>query len=143
MSAAVADIKRSVVVSAPVEQAWEVFVGRPSDWWPLARHSIAGDDAVGVEIGPERVVERVKDGTEHTWGRVLAWEPPRRLAFTWEIDPTGRCGTEIEVRFSPEGDGTRVDLEHRGWPDETDEQQVHYASGWEFILDRYRTAMTG
>jgi uncharacterized protein YndB with AHSA1/START domain len=48
---------------------------------------------------------------------VQLWDPPTRLILTWEInadfqsDPTIK--TEVEVRFAADGQGTRVDLEHR------------------------------
>ena len=40
------------------------------------------------------------------WARITAWEPPDRFVMDWLI---GNCaGTEVEVRFSPEGPGARV-----------------------------------
>ena len=47
-------------------------------------------------------------------GVVTAYVPPTRIVFTWKA-PEWDAATEVEVRFSPEDDGTRVDLEHRGW----------------------------
>ena len=47
-------------------------------------------------------------------GHVTACEPPRRIVFTWE-DPDWEGPTEVEVRFAPEGNVTRVEVEHRGW----------------------------
>ena len=65
-----------------------------------------------------RWYERGEDGSTCDWGRVLSWEPHTRLVLSWDItadwqyDPN--LGTEIELRFIPEGkDGTRVELEHR------------------------------
>jgi uncharacterized protein YndB with AHSA1/START domain len=60
------------------------------------------------------------DGSECRWARVLAYEPPNRIVFSWDIslqwqiesDPAKT--SEVEVRFVPEGAGcTRVELEHR------------------------------
>jgi hypothetical protein len=51
-------------------------------------------------------------------------------------------GTEVEVRFSPEGPGARVELEHRGWervPDARDEYQG-YTEGWGVVLAPYESA---
>src|SRR5919197_160847 len=61
-----------------------------------------------------RIAERSPTGEIADWGRVLTWEPPGRVAFTWH--PEGGEATEVEVQFIPEGSGaTRVELEHRGW----------------------------
>ena len=62
-----------------------------------------------------RIYERHTDGGEGEWGRVLAWEPPARFVMSWYPGKDDSMATELEVSFSPEGDGTRVDLEHRGW----------------------------
>lgn len=54
--------------------------------------------------------------------------------------------TEVEVRFAPEGQGARVELEHRGWErlgDEAVEQYQGYDSGWTPVLEAYVDAATG
>jgi uncharacterized protein YndB with AHSA1/START domain len=132
-------IRKSLVVDAPVERAWEVFTGRIGEWWPLATHSLAGEDAETAFLDRERIYERAGDGTEHTWGRVLAWEPPHRIVFTWEV--SGDSGNEVEVRFEAEGDGTRVELEHRGWESGTPESRQSYDGGWDFVLGCYEDAV--
>ena len=60
------------------------------------------------------------DGTDCDWGSVLVWDPPRRLVLAWKInaawayEPDVAKSSEVEVRFTPQPDGsTRVDLEHR------------------------------
>ena len=58
------------------------------------------------------------DDTTCTWGHVLEWAPPRRFAFSWELDATFKIdptmSTRVEVTFTTENDGTRVELVHRG-----------------------------
>jgi uncharacterized protein YndB with AHSA1/START domain len=113
-------IQKSTLVAAPVERAFQVFTEGMSTWWPLATYKIGKVDAKSVVIEPSvggRWFERGVDGSECDWGRVRIWDPPRRLVLTWEIssqfqhDPA--IQTELEIRFSPEGASTRVDLEHR------------------------------
>ena len=70
-----------------------------------------------------RIYERHADGGEGEWGRVLAWEPPARFVMSWYPGNDDSKATELEVRFTAEGDGTRVDLEHRGWEILADEGQ--------------------
>jgi uncharacterized protein YndB with AHSA1/START domain len=133
------EIRKLIVVSASAEKAWEVFVDRTTSWWPLASHSIGGDKATAALIEPDRVYERLADGTEHTWGRMVVWEPPHRLVFTWEVDPA--CQGEVEVRFTPQGDSTVVELEHRGWTRLSENERARYDAGWDFVLGRYETAV--
>jgi hypothetical protein len=55
-------IRKSVVVAAPVERAWEVFVERMGSWWPLATHSIGGEQTETAIATPDRIFERWQDG---------------------------------------------------------------------------------
>ncbi|MPZ13054.1 MAG: ATPase [Chloroflexi bacterium] len=115
-----APIRKTIVVAASVERAFEVFTEEMSTWWPLSTSHIGKLDAKSAVIEPfvgGRWFERGVDGSECDWGRVRTWDPPRRLVLSWEIsvdfqyDPS--IQTEVEVRFTPEGTSTRVDLEHR------------------------------
>ena len=80
----------------------------------------------------------------YDWGRVLAWDPPNVLTLEWSVNQTDdEPPTELEVRFTAEGDGTRVDLEHRGWERLSvngDERRADYDNGWPGVLDAYRRA---
>jgi uncharacterized protein YndB with AHSA1/START domain len=131
-------IRKSVVVAAPVEWTWELFTERLGEWWPLATHSLGGEQTETAVMTPERIFERWSDGSERQWGRVLTWEPPHRLVFTWEVSDAS--GNEVEVRFVPEGDGTRVELEHRDWESGTLDGWRSYDGGWDFILARLEGA---
>ncbi|MGH3103175.1 MAG: SRPBCC family protein [Gaiellaceae bacterium] len=151
MSTQAADltIRKTVTVAAPIERAFEVFTERIGAWWPLGTHSIGGEKAETVSVeGREggRVYERIKGGEEADWATVTVWEPPRRLVLSWKVNPEAPAPTEIEVRFEPEGDGTRVDLEHRGWErfgDQAEEARSGYASGWDAVLGLYAGAADG
>jgi uncharacterized protein YndB with AHSA1/START domain len=88
-------------------------------WWS-GSHSIGSSPLKEAVVEPRlggRWFERGQDGSECEWGRVLAWEPPGRIVLAWQIDAQWRFDsapvTEVEVRFIPEGNGTRVELEHR------------------------------
>jgi uncharacterized protein YndB with AHSA1/START domain len=135
-------IRKSVVVAAPLERAFEVFTERITAWWPLATHSIGADKAESVDFEGRvggRLVEQIAGGEEASWATITAWEPPTRIAMRWHVNPENP-ETEIEVRFQPEGDGTRVDLEHRGWDafgDQAQDMSGGYTVGWGMILERY------
>jgi hypothetical protein len=117
-----AAVRRSVTVKTSVERAFQVFTAEFDSWWPRTHH-IGKSPMTKAIIEPfvgGRCYSEQEDGTACPWGHVTAWEPPRRFMFAWQIthewgfEPDLSKASEVEVRFSPEGDGsTRVDLEHR------------------------------
>ena len=143
-------IRRSVTVKAPVERAFDVFTREVATWWPLEEYSIRASQGAGrpQELHLElreggRFYERT-DGEELPWGSVLAYEPPRRILIEWRVNPESPP-TEIEVTFTAEGDGTRVDLVHSGWErfgDRAGEARAGYGSesGWVSVLGLYAEA---
>jgi uncharacterized protein YndB with AHSA1/START domain len=133
------DIRKEVLVTCSPEHAFATFTERIGAWWPLDRHSVAAE-ILGVEPqgisfvpGPEgRIVEALPDGDEVPWAHVRAWEPPLRLLLAWKPNPGAVESTEIEIRFVPEGERTRVRLEHRGFA--TLAKREEYAGGWAGVL---------
>jgi uncharacterized protein YndB with AHSA1/START domain len=119
MIQAVESIRRSIVVPAPPERAFEVFTSGMTSWWPAAHH-IGSAPIAEVVIEPfagGRWYTRHEDGSETSTGFVVAWEPPSRLVITWQISAEWRYDpaliTTVEVLFAAEESGTRVSLEHR------------------------------
>jgi uncharacterized protein YndB with AHSA1/START domain len=134
-------IRKSISVKASVERAFETFTDGIAQWWPVDTHSVgAGRDGVRTEeavfdgrVGG-RLYERMSDGQEADWGEILTWHPG-------DDDPSQ--STEIEVRFTPDGDGTLVELEHRGWDrlgERAAEAQGGYDQGWNAVLGKYAEA---
>jgi uncharacterized protein YndB with AHSA1/START domain len=140
-------ITRGVTVQAPAELAFRLFTEYMGSWWPLETHSIAVDqgleqqaDTLRVEARQDgRVEEVLDDGSTRDWGKVAAWEPPHRVVFLWKPNDLPTPPTEVEVRFTAEGDRTHVDLEHRGWERLGEHAEtIHplYSSqgGWTMVL---------
>jgi uncharacterized protein YndB with AHSA1/START domain len=147
MSAMIADltVRKSITVSASPERAFEIFTEKIDTWWPLATHSLAGERAVTAVLeGREggRMFERDADGNEGYWGTITAWEPPSRIVVSWNTGHEKPEPTEFEVRFLPDGEGTRVELEHRGWERRDDSVEVSrgYDTGWDRVLAQYAEA---
>jgi uncharacterized protein YndB with AHSA1/START domain len=146
-------IRRSVVVRATPEKAFEVFTAGITSWWP-SRHHIGEAPIAEVVIEPReggRWYTRHEDGSETSTGFVRAWEPPHRLVLTWQISAEWRYEpglvTSVEVRFTPEGDGTRVELAHRDLerfgPQAEHMRQVFSEPGaWTGTLEAYAAALT-
>ena len=87
-----------------------------------------------------RVFERDEAGQEHDWGRVVAWDPPHRVAYTWHLffDPSE--ATDVSVTFESLGSSTTVRLEQRGWErlGEAGPARRHNTiAAWEFIAPHY------
>ncbi|SNY48939.1 SRPBCC family protein [Paractinoplanes atraurantiacus] len=144
-------VTRQIVVKAPVERAFEVFTQRFGDVKPR-EHNLLGSPLVETVFEPKvggNIYDRAEDGTECRWARVLVFEPPTRVVFSWDIgvqwtiEEDLENTSEVEVRFVAEGpDQTRIVLEHRhldrhgpGWQSLRD--GVNHEEGWPLYLERY------
>jgi uncharacterized protein YndB with AHSA1/START domain len=109
-------IALTFTVDCAPAHAFALWAERTSLWWP-PRHSVSGaPQLVAFEPGPGgRIFEREAGGAEHEWGEVLTWEPPRLLRYLWHLHADRADATEVEIRFEPAGEGTRVTIEHSGW----------------------------
>ena len=150
-SAIATSVKRSVVVEAPIERAFTVFTDGFGTFKPREHNLLQVEIAETVfetHVGGN-IYDRGVDGSECRWARVLAYEPPDRVVFSWDISPQWQIETdldktsEVEVRFIAEAsDRTRVELEHRnlgrhgpGWEAERD--GVAGDGGWPLYLARF------
>ncbi|HEV7188779.1 MAG TPA: SRPBCC family protein [Blastococcus sp.] len=127
------EVRSSIEVAAPPERAFEVFTAGIDRWWTRSHHVQTGElKEIGVDpfVGG-RMWEENDAGDVCTWGRVLAWEPPSRFAFSWLIGPDwgvpgpDSAGSRVTVTFTPVATGTRVDLVH-------DRLDAH-GEGWESV----------
>lgn len=136
-------ITKSLTVERSVEDAFRIFTAEIGSWWPLATKSVGLErsEALVIECrAGGRVYERVSGGEEVDWGKILVWEPPQRLVFTWHPGRDEETAQEVEVTFAAAGPETRVVLEHRGWErlvEGADEIPAHYESGWDEVLARF------
>lgn len=116
-------VERTVNVEASPEVAFKIYVEEIDQWWPWQgaqfRYTFAGPDREPDHILFEaqedgRFYEIFADGTTYDIGRVIAYEPPDRLVYTWQ-DPDWAGATTIEVMFAAQGEGTLVTLRHWGF----------------------------
>jgi uncharacterized protein YndB with AHSA1/START domain len=142
-----AAIVKTVEVRASPDKAFNIFATRMGDWWHK-EHSIAqGTTQKDVIVEPRaggRWYELGADGSEHEWGHVIDYDPPRRLLLAWQLnreftfDPDLK--TEVEVRFEPIEGGTRVHFEHRfleRMGEGTAELLEGMDGGWGMLLEGY------
>ncbi len=146
MTAATAatSVRRSIIVEASIEHAFKVFTEDMGTWWDPNHHLVDGFKEMVVEtrVGGQ-IIDHAHDGTTCAWSRVLAYDPPERFVFSWDINLAWQIETdpdrasEIEVRFLSQGPRhTRVELEHKhldrhgdGW--EAMRDAVGSANGWD------------
>jgi uncharacterized protein YndB with AHSA1/START domain len=144
-------VRQQVVVDVPIARAFAVFTERFGDFKPPEHNLLAAPIAQTVfepRVGGH-IYDRAVDGSECRWARVLAYEPPDRVVFSWDISPQWRVETdpeltsEVEVRFVAESSNrTRLELEHRHidrhGPDwQALSEGVDGAEGWPLYLARY------
>lgn len=144
-------ITKTITVNAGIERAFAVFVKRFDAIKPR-EHNLLSVPIAETIFEPKaggHIYDVGVDGSECRWSRVLVYEPPSRLVFTWDIGTTWQLETdpaktsEVEVRFTAESDGrTRVELEHRhldrhgsGWTAVA--KGIGGDAGWPLYLSRY------
>jgi uncharacterized protein YndB with AHSA1/START domain len=104
------------VVRAPVAHAFRVWTERAALWWPKG-HTLSGDPAsIVFEPGVGgRIVERGRDGSEHEWGEITAWDEPRAVGFLWVHAFDRSQATRVLLTFAESGSATQVRLEQSGF----------------------------
>ncbi|MET3667727.1 SRPBCC domain-containing protein [Caulobacter sp. 1776] len=104
-------------IAAPPETVFDAFTDDIALWWrPNALFSFTPRSPGVMAFEDGRLVERLPTGKVFEIGRVRAWERGARLVFGWrQASFTPEMDTEVEVRFEPVEEGTRVTVEHRGW----------------------------
>ena len=141
-----AAIRKSVTVICSPDEAVRLYTERVASWWPHRTHSVEKDDVETVVFEPReggRFYERTKNGEEHLWGVVLVWDPPARIVHTWHPGRGDDTGQKVELTFTPDGDGTRLELVHTGWErlgDRMEATMASYMTGWDRVLGRYGEA---
>jgi uncharacterized protein YndB with AHSA1/START domain len=144
-------VRHEIVVQAPAERAFSVFTDDFGRFKPREHNMLSVEIAETIfepRVGGH-IYDRGTDGSKCRWARILAYEPPNRVVFSWDISPQWQVETdptktsEVEVQFIAETpDRTRVVLEHRnldrhleGW--EGVREGVDSEGGWPLYLQRY------
>lgn len=146
----IAPVRKSLRVNAAPERAFEIFTSGLGRWWPLD-HGIGPTPRKGVAMETRlggRWYETAGDGTQTNIGKIIVWEPPQRFVMTWDINsqwkPDTTVNSEVEVRFIPDGTGTRLELEHRKFErlgaEGGEKMRKDVDGGWPAILAQFKNA---
>ena len=147
-------ISLKFLVSVTPESAFHMFTEDFARWYP-SEYSWSQEvlESIGIEPGEGgHCYETGPFGFRLDWGRVLVWDPPHRLVFTWQIGadrqpvPDPAMAGEVDIRFLPEGQAqARVQFEHRGFDRYHGDSAIYQSmmasdQGWPYILGRFREA---
>jgi uncharacterized protein YndB with AHSA1/START domain len=148
-------VHKSITVDAPIDRAFHVFTQEMASWWPPEHHILdatLGEMVFEPHAGGD-IYDVGTDGSKCRWARVLEYDPPNLVVFSWDIDLQWQIETdpdrtsEVAITFTPDGENrTRVDLEHRnldrhgdGWEKMRD--AVGSPDGWGVGLGRFAKAV--
>jgi uncharacterized protein YndB with AHSA1/START domain len=148
-------ISRTVTVRSSPERAFRLFTEQMGTWWPVDQYSRAVSEFARDGVTVDRlevqarmggsILEHLSDGRVLPWGEVAAWEPPHRVLMAWRPHSLPEPSTELEVTFTAKGDGTLVELEHRGWERLSGEFRASlydvYVRGWKTTLASFVAAV--
>jgi uncharacterized protein YndB with AHSA1/START domain len=144
----IAPVSKSIRVNAAPAHAFEVFTSGLGRWWP--RDKGIGKLPMKTAVMETRLggrwYELSEDGSETPVGKIIVWDPPRRFVMTWDINsqwkPDATVNSEVEVRFIPDGNATRVELEHRKFEqmgiEAGESMRKDVDGGWPGMLERFR-----
>jgi uncharacterized protein YndB with AHSA1/START domain len=145
-------VVKEFIVEASQETSFRVFTDGIDRWWPRTHH-IGQSPMKRAVIEPKqggRWYAICEDGTECDTGRVVVWDPPRRVQLTWQLTAKWQFDpdfvTEIEVTFRAEGPKrTMVRFEHRGLERYGEaaadiRKQIGADEGWSNVLDAFKAA---
>jgi uncharacterized protein YndB with AHSA1/START domain len=138
-------IEKTVVVRAAPERAFAIFTDRITDWWPPT-HRLGGDPSGTVHLQQSgRFFERASDGQEFEMGRVRVWQPPELVMLDFYLGTGPDNPTSVSITFAPEGEDTRVSVEHRPTPASLqawEQTAAHYVEGWGTVLPSFQELVT-
>jgi uncharacterized protein YndB with AHSA1/START domain len=126
------------------DHAFATWTGRATSWWP-PQHTVSHEPGAEIVFEPHtggRIFERTRNGREIEWGRIVEWDPPRRLRYLWRIATETVNATDVEIVFQELADSTtRVEIEHGGWDRLGGAGQTWREAnqaGWDGVLPAYR-----
>lgn len=139
-----APVVKTLELKRSADDAFRIYVHEASKWWPLESHALSpenGTKAIDHIVEPRvggRVYEVAEDGRQFDWGEVLAYEPGRRFAMTWQLGQPRAQSGDVDVAFEPTGPNScRVMLTHSGWErmgEKAQQMRQGYDMGWASVF---------
>lgn len=143
----ISPVEKSIYVPLPPAEAFTLFTERMAQWWPIHSHSLSahgdGQPSKDVIFEPRlggRILETCSDGEVRPWATVTTWSPGVQFVLSWYVGRPETEATEVDVRFTTEGDGTRLLLTHSGFEalaEKGQETRDGYNGGWVGVLETH------
>ena len=139
-------LRMTLFVELSPAEAFAKYSEDIDGWWPVETHSLGKEriETVVFESGVGGEIYAVwDDGSLEMWGKVLAWDPPGHLAYSWYPGRSPDTALDVDVRFEPAGSGTELRIEQTAWErlgDRSEEVRAAYVRGWPVVLDAYEEA---
>jgi uncharacterized protein YndB with AHSA1/START domain len=145
------EVRVDVTVDGPIERAFAVFAEHCDSWWPRS-YRLGEAERTDVLLEPRvggRWYERLADGSECDWGRILAWDEPGHVVLSWQIapdftrEPDPERASRVDVRFVADGASRTVvtvvhsEFERHGDGWESMRDGVAHDGGWPGIMATY------
>ena len=139
-------VVKRVVVKCGAADAFRYFTSDFHKWWPTHTHSVIAMSSAGAKrplsctMDPKAgglIVEHGASDERYVWGTVIAWDPPRRVEFTWHPGSEPDLAQTVVVTFAATNGGTEVGLTHGGWERLAEQAAVvreSYNNGWESVF---------
>jgi hypothetical protein len=130
--------RASIEVALDAATAFDVFTAEIGEWYVVNEHTVVDHTrtkTMRIEpwVGGRFVdVHDIATGEGIVCGRVLVWDPPRRVVFVDERQ------LDVEVTFEPTDAGCRVTVEERGLDRLDPEVARHVRThGWHRYLPQW------
>jgi uncharacterized protein YndB with AHSA1/START domain len=145
---AIAPVRKTIRVNAPIAHAFEVFTSGLTRWWPH-NHGVGKKPIAKVLMEPRlggHWLEIAEDGTQTRVATITLWEPPHRMVMIWQVNaqwkPDVAMKSEVDVRFTADGpEVTEVELVHHKFETMGEEAGASMRrdvdGGWPGLLERF------
>lgn len=132
-------ITKTIFLKAPAAHVWKFLTeaDRLAEWF----HRGGGDL---VAKGEYSLLTNTlgKEGTKMCWGKVVEFDPPRRLVHSFTHDHLKGVETLCSWTLTEAEGGTVLTLEHTGWEKVGDgafAMAANHDKGWDEHFSRLRT----
>lgn len=141
-----------ITTPSPIEASFSAFVDELLLWWPK-EYTWSQETLKKITIAPYingHCFETGPNDFRCDWGRVLEFERPHLISFSWQIDagrvpvPNPEKASKVSVTFKTLEDKTvRIRLIHSGFDRHGKNWQAYAQAmngprGWPFILEKFR-----
>ena len=133
-------VTQALIVPLEPALAFDLFVRRLPEWWPVSVRSVWLDKSLGCRVDARldgNIVEHGPGGAEAIWGTFRRFNEASDVLLDWHPGSPPESATQVEIRFTPAADGTLVELAHWNWErlgERGSFLRGVYANGWAAVF---------